>query len=99
MIEYDENGVEKPKFKVGDLVRASSHLNLSVATRWDGDSPPWYKVRTSGTKRVAWKHRDVGIVTRVDKPKYSQFVYVEVHFIQTGDRIIVKQRELKWAKK
>ena len=101
MFEYDENGIEKPKFKVGELVRASSCLNRSCYTKWDpsSDYRPWGKVRINGQRRVAWRHNDVGIVTRVEKPTSCQNYYVEVHFVQSGDRVILTQRELKWAAK
>lgn len=97
---YDENGVEKQKFKVGELVRASSCLNRSGRTKWDNeDYPPYGEFWITGHYRFAWQHKDIGIVTRIHKPIAYQNYWVQVHFIQTNIKIILKQRELKWAAK
>lgn len=101
MSEYNEKGAEKQKFKVGDLVRGSSCLNCSYYSIWTEEElhRPYGRKRVTGNKRWSWCNTDVGIITRIAKPGTCQNYYVEVRFLQSGDTVILTQRQLKWARK
>jgi len=98
-MEQQASTPDKAKFKLGDLVRASSCLAYTAYTIWRGTPHrPYYQMNIKHDLRLKLTNTDIGIVSLVGRPYLSASNYYKVHFLQSNITMILPERQLKRAK-
>jgi hypothetical protein len=99
----------KTKFQIGNLVKVSPRLTMSLATAIQVMHPSWsdkgrieyyptkYR-KLDQSERFTLLDSDVGMVTRIEKYGEKEAYLYQVRFMQTGLDLVLHEREMKWAK-